>query len=167
MKTLNKVNKPLNVNEILINPVQESIVNILSTMANTLPQTEEPELKSGPFNSNDFTGIIELVSAQKSGSIAISFPKPVVIEIAKRMLGLESDVSDPELKDLVGEITNMMAGGAKTMLYDQGYEFDMAIPKVIEDSENEISHKAKAPIVVLPFTTDLGKFYVELCFIEN
>ena len=136
-------------------------------MANLLPQTEEPSVKSGPFDSGDVTGIIELVSEQKSGSIAISFSKPVVREIAKRMLGLEEDVSDSELNDLVGEITNMMAGSAKAMLYDQGFEFDMAIPKVVEDSLNEISHKVQGPIIVLPFTTDSGKFYVELCFIDN
>ena len=157
----------MNLQDILINPVQESVVNILSTMANLLPQTEEPTLKTGEFDSGDVTGIIDLVSNEKTGSIAISFSRPVVNEIAKRMLGMEENVPDSELKDLVGEITNMMAGGAKGMLYEKGLEFDMAIPRVVEDSTNQISHKVQGPIVVLPFITDYGKFFVELCFIDN
>lgn len=153
--------------DILINPVQESVVNILSTMANLLPETEEPTLKHGEFDSGDVTGIIDLVSKQKTGSIAISFTKPVVAEIAKRMLGMDDDVPDNELQDLVGEITNMMAGGAKGLLYDQGFEFDMAIPRVVVDSMQEIKHKVQGPIIVLPFNTDSGKFFVELCFVDN
>ena len=152
--------------DILINPVQESVVNILSTMADLLPETEEPTLKDGEFDSGDVTGIIDLVSDQKTGSIAISFSKPVASEIAKRMLGMDS-IPDSELKDLVGEITNMMAGGAKGLLYEKGIEFDMAIPRVVEDSRQEIKHKVQGPIIVLPFNTASGKFFVELCFVDN
>jgi len=157
----------LNMQDILINPVQESVVNILSTMANLLPETGEPTLKKGEFDSGDVTGIIDLVSKQKTGSIAISFSKPVVVEIAKRMLGMDGDIPDSELFDLVGEITNMMAGGAKGLLYDKGYEFDMAIPRVVEDSLKQIKHTVQGPIIVLPFNTDSGRFFVELCFIDN
>jgi len=157
----------LNMQEILINPVQESVVNILSTMANLLPETEEPTLKNGEFDSGDVTGIIDLVSEQKTGSIAISFTKPVVEEIAKRMLGMDGEIPASELSDLVGEITNMMAGGAKGLLYEKGYEFDMAIPRVVDDSKKEIRHKVQGPIIVLPFNTDSGRFHVELCFIDN
>ena len=136
-------------------------------MANLLPESEEPTLKDGEFDSGDVTGIIDLVSKQKTGSIAISFTKPVASEIARRMLGMDSEIPDSELKDLVGEITNMMAGSAKGLLYDQGYEFDMAIPRVVQDSQAEIKHKVQGPIIVLPFNTDSGKFFVELCFIDN
>lgn len=165
--SLTKEDKSLNMQDILINPVQESVVNILSTMANLLPETGEPTLKNGEFDSGDVTGIIDLVSEQKTGSIAISFSKPVVLEIAKRMLGLDGDIPESELMDLVGEITNMMAGGAKGLLYDKGYEFDMAIPRVVEDSLDQIKHKVKGPIIVLPFNTDSGRFFVELCFVDN
>lgn len=157
----------MNMQDILINPVQESVVNILSTMANLLPETEEPTVKDGPFDSGDVTGIIDLVSKQKTGSIAISFTKPVAMEIAKRMLGMDGDIPNSELMDLVGEITNMMAGGAKGLLYDKGIEFDMAIPRVVDDKQEEIQHKVQGPIIVLPFNTDSGKFFVELCFIDN
>jgi len=157
----------MKINEFLINPVQESIVNILSTMADLLPRSEEPTLKSGEFDSGDVTGMIDLVSKSNSGSIAISFTKPVALEIARRMLGLEAEASDAELKDLVGEITNMMAGGAKAKLFDHGYDFDMAIPHVLVDANKEIRHKVQGPIIVLPFTTESGKFFVELCFIDK
>lgn len=154
-------------NELLINPVQESVVNILSMMADLLPRTEEPRIKSGEFDSGDVTGIIDLVSEQKKGSIAISFSKPVALEIARRMLGVENEVSEDEIVDLVGEITNMMAGGAKAKLHELGYDFDMTIPHVVVDLENTLGNQAKGPTIILPFTTDTGKFYVELCFIES
>ena len=154
-------------NELLINPVQESVVNILSMMADLLPRTEEPTIKSGEFDSGDVTGIIDLISEKKKGSIAISFSKPVAIEIARRMLGVENEVSDDEIIDLVGEITNMMAGGAKAKLHEHGYDFDMTIPRVIVDLDNVLGQRAQGPTIILPFATETGKFYVELCFIEE
>jgi chemotaxis protein CheX len=82
------------------------------------------------------------------------------------MLGEEVTSIDDTVTDMVGEITNMVTGGAKRLLSEQGYRFDMAIPSVVSGKNHIIHHKSKAPIVVVPFNTQAGNFFIEICFEE-
>jgi chemotaxis protein CheX len=80
------------------------------------------------------------------------------------MLGDKLDTIDDTVTDMVGELTNMVTGGAKKLLSEKGYRFDMAIPVVISGKDHIVLHKSKSPIVMIPFTTEVGDFFVELCF---
>ncbi|MBF0564139.1 MAG: chemotaxis protein CheX, partial [Nitrospirae bacterium] len=64
----------------------------------------------------------------------------------------------------VGEITNMVTGGAKKILAERGYKFEMAIPTTIVGKNHVITHKTRGPIVIVPFKTTFGDFFVEVCF---
>jgi len=153
--------------EQFIDSIQESIINVLVTMADMQPQSGKPSVKTGKNIPGDVTGIIDLVSKQKTGSLAISFTKPVALEIAKRMLRMETDHIDEMVRDLVGEIANMMAGGAKAKLQEQGYDFELTFPSVIVDDEKNILRNNSTSTVILPFVTDSGEFFVELYFKEE
>jgi chemotaxis protein CheX len=153
--------------EEFISSIQESIINVLATMADMQPESGKPSVKTNKKIPGDVTGIIDLVSKQKTGSLAISFTKPVALEIARRMLRMETTTIDEMVRDLVGEIANMMAGGAKAKLQEQGYEFELTFPSVIVDNENDIIHNNNASTIILPFETDSGEFFVELYFKEE
>jgi len=83
-----------------------------------------------------------------------------------KMLGESLDSIDGTVRDVVGEITNMVSGGAKKVLSEKGYKFEMAIPTTITGKSHSITHKTKGAIIVVPFTTEAGNFFVEVCF-EN
>ncbi|HEY5604126.1 MAG TPA: chemotaxis protein CheX [Gammaproteobacteria bacterium] len=150
--------------EQFINSIQESIINVLATMADMRPESGEPSIKTNKKIPGDVTGIIDLVSKQRTGSLAISFTKPVALEIARRMLRMEINTIDETVRDLVGEIANMMAGGAKAKMQEEGYDFELTFPSVIVDHENDIIHNNNASTIILPFATDSGEFFVELYF---
>ena len=65
---------------------------------------------------------------------------------------------------MVGELTNMATGGAKKLLEQQGHDFDMATPVVITGADHEIIHKSRGPIMILPFETSSGQFFIEVSF---
>lgn len=153
--------------EQFISSIQESIINVLVTMADMQPESGKPSVKTSKNYHGDVTGIINLVSQQKTGSLAISFTKPVALEIAKRMLRMETDTIDEMVRDLVGEIANMMAGGAKAKLQEHGYDFELTFPSVIVEDERNIIHNNNASTVILPFVTESGEFFVELYFKEE
>lgn len=148
-----------------INPVLTSIVNILETMANMKAQPGKPSLKSDNNSLGEVSGIIDMNGQQVKGSIAISFSKPVVLDIAKRMLREEFHEIDNEVQDLVGEITNMMVGGAKAKLADEGFNFELSTPKIFAQPNHQIKHSTEGPIILLPFRCDNGEFFVEICLV--
>ena len=80
------------------------------------------------------------------------------------MLGEKLDSIDDTVTDMVGELTNMVTGGAKKILSEKGYRFDMALPTVISGKDHVVTHISKGPIIVVPFSTEAGDFFVELSF---
>lgn len=147
-----------------VNPVLEALVNVLTTMANIQAEAGKPTLKQDCAAGGVVSGLIKLSSKQANGSVAVSFSEPVALEITRRMLRLEPETVDEMVRDLVGEITNMVAGGAKSTLEGSGYDFDMTLPAIITGDGHEIRHEIDAPTVLLPFATEAGEFYIEVCF---
>ncbi len=149
-----------------INPFLASMLNVLSTMAMMEAKPGKPTMKNNQVACGDVSGIIGMASEQARGTMAITFTEPVILEITKRMLGEELKAIDETVSDMVGEITNMVTGGAKRVLSEKGYSFDMAIPSVISGKNHVIRHKSKAPIVIIPFTSEAGDIFIEVCFEE-
>ena len=149
-----------------INPFLESILNVLKTMAMLEARPGKPAVKTSEVAKGDVTGLMGMTGEQAKGTLAITFTEPVILEITKRMLGEEMTRIDDTVTDMVGEITNMVTGGAKRIRSEQGSRFDMAIPSFFCGKDHIIRHKSKAPIIIVPFNTQAGNFFIEICFEE-
>lgn len=72
------------------------------------------------------------------------------MQIAKNMLpGGEITTIDGMVIDLVGELANMVLGGAKSDLENQGYFFQLSLPTIILGCDYLVAHKTNAPIIIL------------------
>ena len=147
-----------------INPLISSTANVLSTMAMMDTQPGMVTTRPDSIPIGDVTGIINMVSSQAQCIMALSFPEAAILAIFEAMIGEKAETIDNHITDLVGELTNMVTGGAKQILIEKGYDFDMATPKVIVGKSEPISHNNDSSIVIIPFDTDNGSFYVEMCF---
>jgi len=104
-----------------VNPFLSAILNVLSTMAMTEAKAGKPFIKSSNMASGEVTGMIGLAGNQVRGSLAINFSRAAILHIASQMLGESFTEIDDTVKDVVGEITNMVTGGAKKSLAEQGH----------------------------------------------
>jgi chemotaxis protein CheX len=147
-----------------INPFLNALVNILKTMANIEVTSGSPCIKTDSKSMGDVTGIIGMAGEKTRGSLAISFSESAIIHITSRMLGEKMTKLDDTVIDMVGEITNMVTGGAKKELVKQGYKFELAIPMMVTGKGHIVTHKTTGPIVVIPFKAEGGEFFVEVCF---
>lgn len=147
-----------------INPFLSSMLNVMSTMAQIKLTPHKPRLKKDQVAMGDVSGLIGMVSKENKGSLSITFEGDLALATMKKMVGEGPDEINEEITDLVGEITNMVTGGAKRMLSEKGFEFDMATPVVVSGKNHTISHKADGPIVIIPLSCDLGKAYIEFSF---
>lgn len=147
-----------------INPFLSSMLNVMSTMAQMDLTPEKPKLKSDDVAKGDVSGLIGMVSDQAKGSLSITYEGSLAIATMKKMVGEGPDEVNDEIIDLVGEITNMVTGGAKRMLSEKGFEFDMATPMVVSGKDHTIHHKAEGPVVIIALASPHGKAYIEFCF---
>ncbi len=145
-----------------INPFLSSTKNVIETMAQTKVSAQKPKLKEGKTTYGEITGIIGMVSDTISGCMVVSFSEKCILKIVANMLMDEPKKKiDPEIVDAVGELTNMICGGAKAQLSKLDHKFELATPTMVAGKGVDISFYSDAPTIVIPFTTDNGDFVVE------
>lgn len=147
-----------------VNPFISALKNVLNTMAQTDLNAGKPAKKSNNVACGEVSGLIIMEGPQVNGSISITFDESLALDIMLKMLGEKPTCVDDEVADMVGEIANMVCGGAKNELADKGYEFGMASPIVLAGKEHALIHQANGPHVIIPFSNETGKAYIEFCF---
>ncbi|MFQ3229395.1 chemotaxis protein CheX [Reinekea sp.] len=147
----------------LINPFVESLLEVTETMAQLSGHIGKAQLKVGNKSHGIVSGYIRLHSPNTNGSLSISFSEAALLAIYERMLGEPLKQLDDSAYDLVGELTNMVCGGAKRRFSEQGLDFDLATPDVIKGDGHELNHLDNQPVVLLPFRYEMGEIYIEVC----
>ncbi|WP_456388170.1 chemotaxis protein CheX [Desulfolithobacter sp.] len=99
------------------------------------------------------------------GLLAVHCPAEVARKITGSMLGMEVEEIDDDVKDAIGEIANMVAGGLKTSLARDGKDVQLAIPTAIVGSSIRASGLSGAQRVVVPFRISSGEFAIELKYV--
>ncbi len=95
----------------------DAVLNVLKTMAQTDAQAGAPTVKADKTSKGDVTGLIGMAGEKAKGSIAVSFSSSCILKVVSNMLMEEFAEINDEVTDAVGEITNMVSGGARKTLY--------------------------------------------------
>ncbi len=145
-----------------INPFLASTKNVLETMCQTSVTAKKPELKNNTTTYGEVTGIIGMTSDRVAGCMIVSFGEACILQIVANMLMEDAKSKiDDEVTDAVGELTNMICGGAKAQLAKLDLKFDLATPTMVVGKGVEISYYSDAPTIVIPFETEGGNFVIE------
>ena len=150
----------------LINPFLEGTIEVIKTMAFVEPRPGKPFLKRDSLAKGDVSAIIGLTGTSR-GSIALSFTESCIIKIVSNMLGEEITTLNGDIKDAVGEITNMVSGVARQKLEAHGIVMQAAIPTIVSGKDHSITHVLGGPSIVIPFDTEAGSFVVDVCLSDN
>jgi chemotaxis protein CheX len=83
----------------------------LSAKAEPIDKTFKPKGKE-----NTLAGCVQ-ITGEWQGSVTLYAPKDIGMKVAATMYGLsEAEVEDQQIQDVVGEITNVLAGNIKSIL---------------------------------------------------
>lgn len=149
-----------------INPFLEGTVEVLRTMAMLEPTVGNPYIKRGNQAKGDVSGIIGMTGSAR-GSLALSFSEISILHIVSNMLGEKHMKINNEVRDAVGEITNMISGVARKKLEAQGHNIVAAIPTVVSGKDHAIIHVLGGPSIIIPFDIGNGALYVDVCLSSN
>lgn len=91
------------------------------------------------------TDVISLVSftGEHSGIIAVFSSKEMALKITSNMLGIEVTGIDKDVKDAMGELTNMIAGNVKNKVFETFGTMHLSVPIVIAGADLSISSSSK------------------------
>ncbi|MBU1862718.1 MAG: chemotaxis protein CheX [Candidatus Omnitrophica bacterium] len=153
----------------LTEAIKESAKKLYSTMLSLELTTEEAFEGHRELETDDkIVALIGFASAYKGG-MAVYFPVEVALKSASAMLGIEVKEVNDDVKDAIGEIVNIVAGGTKTALYKENITFELSLPAVIVGKKYSVYFDAihkTFPQIVVPFLLEGKRFYVE-CSLEK
>ncbi len=138
---------------------------VLSTMAQCTVKACKPYIKKDDIALGRLSAFItaECEENKAKGFIAMSFTTAAAVCVARSMLG--EDVEDEQsLREVVGELVNILSGDARRRMSEQGVTFSGSTPSMLYGEQHNLPHGTKSPVVVIPFEVDGGKFAVEFSF---
>jgi chemotaxis protein CheX len=93
-----------------------------------------------PHFHSRVTGSVGFAGDVVNGAVYLHLSAPFAIKVAATMLGLAPEaISDEiEVNDVVGEATNMVTGGLKSWLCDNGAPCAMSTPAIIRGTSFSI-----------------------------
>ncbi len=128
----------MEIQEALKDALREAVVDTFSaTLTLSVEETDEkilPSADEGIVSSIGVTGKVE-------GNIAACLSSKAACLIVSKMLYMDIEEVDSDVTDGVGELINMIAGGAKTKLggAEGAYGFDISIPSTVMGVDLEFS----------------------------
>lgn len=149
-----------------INPVVEATMSTLKTLID-LDVTRKQASARATFQlsgKNSFVAVIGMAGSVQ-GSVVLNFSYEIARDIVGKMIMSEPE-SDEEIADGVGEVVNIIAGNAKTILSEQKLGLNLSIPNVIQGADIQVHPPEGVPAILLPFDSELGPFELQIAFTQ-
>ena len=144
----------------------EGVKEVFETMVFIPVTLGEPTQKVKGFPTGFISGTISLNADDTSGNLSLIFGLPLATKIFRSMMGMDenAEVNQQEINDVVGELANMTAGGAKSRLQEKEIHFKIGLPTVVVGENHYLEPPKEVKTMVVPITVNDSQavFYIEL-----
>lgn len=143
----------------LIGPFAEAVAIALREMAGAEAVIRNAAPATGTDQFGDVSVVLRL-STGGEGYMVLSLPTTTATALAKRILdGVAGELDDTMIRDCAGELANVIAGQAKTMLVGTPHHFTFATPTVTAGNPGLPAGERW----VAAFVSEWGEFTLHLC----
>lgn len=150
-----------------IEPFITSTTDVFSKMLATEVVRGISTMQDGVESEEELIAVIGF-SGSMRGAAVIVFPINTALSITRHALCCEKHAVDEDVKDVVAEFTNMIAGGAKVHLSSSdGPPITLGLPTVIQGKFSALSFQHHAEWNDLQFESALGPFTVRISVEEH
>jgi chemotaxis protein CheX len=147
-----------------INPFITTTVNVFATMLSCTITRVGLKVKERLQPEHEISGIIGL-SGRAAGTVVLSLSRNVALSAASAMIGEEQNEINDDVADVIGELANMVAGGAKAQLTE--LEMSVSLPSVIIGKNHIIMGSSKVQALSVLFSSAWGPLNVDVSLLES
>lgn len=148
-----------------INPFITATSEVFRTMLSIDPVRGQLYVKSNEKLPYDISGIIGL-AGEANGFVIISMTETLALRIVEKFIGEKKDKLDDDVIDAIGEILNMIAGGAKQVFSRTGIRFKISIPNVVCGKDHIVGKQKNVKCLGMTFKVDNEVFVIEVALKE-
>lgn len=144
-----------------INPVITSTRNVFDMMLGATAKRTGLKLKTENTPEYDVSAVIGMTGLVQ-GTMVLSFSEAMSFAVLDRMVGAKATEVNNEVCDAIGEVANMIAGGAKSQL--AAMELSLGIPNVVTGPGHVVHYPSNVRPICISFDSDMGPFSIEIGF---
>jgi chemotaxis protein CheX len=112
----------------------------------------------------DISGIIGFAGEVGRGSFALNVTRGCALDLTASLFGVAKGEIDQEVRDTIGEFTNMIWGDARRRLGEDEIKFDTGLPTVVSGEGHHLNHASSGFCFVVPIESSKGAFALEASF---
>ena len=146
-----------------INPFLKSTIETFKTMVGIAVTPGKLYLRKEPNNA-DISGVIGL-SGDIRGAVVMAYPLATALKICSKFLGEEIKELNASVADCIGEIANIITGFAKKDL--QTLHLSISLPSIVRGQGHVVDMPKEAPVMCIPFDTEIGSFVMEVSMVDK
>jgi chemotaxis protein CheX len=139
---------------------RDDLARIVQSVFSTMMDVEVA-VSAAPWThtSDTITSAVQFVGAWK-GAALVECRAPQAFQLAARFMGIDVPVEiDEEVRDVMGELANMVAGNLKSLL---PHGVDLSMPTVVVGSDYSLHICGVGSVERMTFSSATGDFRITL-----
>jgi len=149
--------------EQLLEPFIAGAILTLSELAQTELAVRSVYRTALPRTLGDISAVLGL-TAEGGEVLVLSLPARTAAALAGRVLAEVTQAPDDDLvRDCMGELANVIAGQAKTLLAETPYQLLLDTPRVLSGPGLEVGSRPDIESLVIVFGSEAGDFELQIC----
>jgi chemotaxis protein CheX len=128
-----------------------SVTECFETMMGCQVDVGDPYVVPSATCEQDINSMVGL-SGRVPGNVIVGVQRGLAIQFTKEVIGHQTDSIDEQVIDAVGEIANMVVGGAKCRLTQ--FKLSISLPTVICGRGLKVNFPSGVRPVLVPFSVD-------------
>ena len=147
--------------------IARATVDVFRTMMNLNITVGEVTVEKARPRKAEVIGSIG-VAGFLTGSISMFLPRSIAAKAVGSLMMMDPDeLTDDDISDAIGEVTNMVGGGVKTELFQKAPLFDISVPSVFMGADLHRRTVTDDLCFHAPFTLDGQEFSVEFLMVTK
>ncbi len=149
----------------IITSVRESVEVTFESISGSRPEFHENGDENAPMNG--IIGHITVFNSHHTLTLMVAIPRETALSISEVFCGMEIPFESDDMGDLVGELSNILAGEVAASVEQVGFTGQSSLPTVTRGSDLKLFMPNKPPTARLRFEGSGGGFWVNLALYES
>ncbi|MCK5579749.1 MAG: chemotaxis protein CheX [Candidatus Omnitrophica bacterium] len=152
--------------------LQEKVLNALNASveeAVTTTFSAEHKIVDGDLKDISTTSVICSIGFGGSidGSVSICLSDDGACRLVSKMIGMDIEEMCPDVLDGSGEALNIIVGGLKRRLAEQGHSFEIGVPTVIQGQKMHVTKPGELMVIRKCLVFEQFEFGITVFFKEH
>lgn len=149
----------------IVDMVHQSVVNTFSSIIGDEPERQASDGSNEPLNG--IIGNIAVFNSVHTLSLMLAIPRETAMGLSEVFVGMELPFESEDMGDLIGEISNILAGEVAANIEKVGFRGQSSLPTSTRGSDLMLFMPNKPPTEKMYYQSSRGEFWLNMALSES